>query len=75
VFTLEILFGSGSADSIKYKILIRMIDLLSDGKENRHILYDKMNILYTTRSSIVHGLDYDKTKIHEMDMTLTNWKN
>ena len=120
VFTLELLFGSGDADSIKHKILIRMINLLSDIRENRELLYNKMNDLYAARNVLVHGLtkkqkfnicisnlqnyetiirealsvfiltmkannldyegmlkklDYDKAKIHNMDMTVTKWKN
>jgi hypothetical protein len=33
VFTLEILFGKGDGDSIKHRILARLINLISSNKE------------------------------------------
>jgi hypothetical protein len=57
VFAMEILFGKGDADSIKHKILIRLLNLISGKKEVRQTLYQKMNDLYGARSIIVHGLE------------------
>jgi len=50
VFTLEVLFGNGDADSIKHRILIRLINLISSNKDVRESLYEKKSALYDTRS-------------------------
>jgi hypothetical protein len=55
VFTLEILLGDSNVDSIKHKIVLRLLNLLSSKKEVRKELYDSMSSLYDARSTLVHG--------------------
>jgi hypothetical protein len=65
------LFGSEGADSIKHKILIRLINLLSSKAKVRKDLYERMNCLYKARSALVHGLPKD----NKFYFTVYNLKN
>ena len=57
VIALEILLGQGDADSIKYKIIIRLLNLISNNRETREMLHCKMGGLYAARNAIVHQSD------------------
>lgn len=61
VFTLEILLGQGDADSIKYRVIIRLLNLISSKKEVRKRHYEKMRSLYNARNILVHGLEKNPT--------------
>lgn len=73
VFALEILFGKGDADSIKHRILIRLLNLISSVREVRKILYMRLNDLYSARSKIVHGLEKN-TKFYTCIQNLGNYE-
>ncbi len=73
VFTLEILFGKGDPDSIKHKILIRLLNLVSSTIQVRETLYTRMSDLYGARSTIVHGLR-KKPKFYTCIQNLGNYE-
>jgi hypothetical protein len=73
VFTLELLFGRGEPDSIKHKILTRLINLRSSQTDVRQTLYQKMSNLYQARSIIVHGQG-NPTKLDLVFKNLFNYE-